>query len=107
MANLKTPTITTINNWGEVKQRLYFGDKEIVNASKRIQPNEGADSLQYITKDGVTKTFYFADDVTVVDAGKNREINKLRTDLFKMYLRHEVAKADFDRADAELIAQLQ
>lgn len=109
-----TSTVIVIESWGEIEQRLFYQNRQIVNASKRITPiASNCNSLLYVTKDGVDKKLYFLDDVTVAktlskaDAGANREIGKLRDDLWKLYKKHEVASADFVKADAELEAQLK
>lgn len=95
---------TTINNWGEVKTKLFYGDKEIVNATKRVQPKDNAQQLKYVTRDGVTKLFYFADEVVVLDTAGLREKQKAERDLFRQYMRHELSLDQFNQAIADLNA---
>ena len=95
---------TTINSWGEVKQKLFFGDKEIVNASKRVQPKEGAHVLKYTTKEGVEKLFYFADEVAILDTAGLRLKQQAERDLFRRYMKHEISIDEFNTAIAELNA---
>jgi len=101
MSTTKT-TSTTINSWGEVKQKLFFGDKEIVNASKRIVPKENAHVLTYTTKDGVEKKFYFADEVAVLDTEGIRLKQQAERDLFRRYMKHEISHEQLIAAVAEL-----
>jgi len=101
MSNSKT---TIINSWGEVKQKLFFEDKEIVNASKRVQPKEGAETLEYTTREGVKKMFYFAEDVAVLDTAGMRLKQQAERDLFRRYMRHEISMDEFNTAIAELNA---
>jgi hypothetical protein len=93
-----------ISNWGEVKQRLYYGEKEIVNASKSVQAGANATVLEYTTKDGRAKKFYFKDEVVVLD----REAMKLRDqairDLHNRFMRHEISVDAYTTALKELEA---
>ncbi len=100
MSNSKAPI--TINNWGEVKQKLFFEDRQIVNATKRVQPSDKAQALHYKTKDGVNKTFYFADEVTVLDVEGLKLKKQLTNDLMKRYMAHEISADQFTKAVAEL-----
>lgn len=99
---MTTTNTTIINSWGEVKQKLFYADREIVNANKRVQPNANAQKLQYTTKEGVAKLFYYADEVTVVDTSALREVEKQKRELFKLYMQHEIGLADYTAAMAEL-----
>lgn len=95
---------TTINSWGEVKTKLFYGDKEIVNARKSVQPKENAHQLKYVTREGVTKLFYFADEVVVLDTAGLREKQRAERDLFRQYMRHELSLDQFNQAIADLNA---
>ena len=101
---MSTTKTTTITNWGEVKQRLYFGEREIVNASKRVQPGAKAEVLQYTTKDGRVKKFYFADEVVILD----REAMHLKAqaikDLHNRFMRQEISVDAYTQALKELDA---
>jgi len=101
MATTKT---TTINNWGEVKQRLYYGDKEIVNASKSVQPGEKAEVLEYTTKDGRVKKFYFADQVVILDRQAVNLRNQAIKDLHSRFMRQEISVDAYTQALKELEA---
>lgn len=93
---------TTINNWGEVKQRLFYGDKEIVNATKRVQPKEGAHQLKYTTREGVDKLFYFADEVTVLDTEGLKLKRQAIRDLHARFMKHEISADQYAAAIVEL-----
>ena len=97
-----TNNTITINSWSEVKQKLFYGDKEIVNASKRVQAGANATPLHYTTREGVDKTFYFADEVAVLDTAGMREKQKAERDLFRQYMRHELSLDQFNQAIADL-----
>lgn len=99
---MSTTTPTTINSWSEVKQKLFLGDKEIVNASKRVQPHKGAQAITYVTKDGVTKQFYYAEQVDILDTAALREVEKQKRELFKLYMQHEIGLNQFNEAMAQL-----
>ncbi len=94
----------TINNWGEVKQRLYFGDKEIVNASKSVQAGANATTLEYTTKDGRIKKFYFADEVVILDREAVKLRNQAIKDLHNRFMRHEISVDAYTQAIKDLEA---
>jgi hypothetical protein len=99
-----TTNTTTNNSWGEVKTKLFYGDKEIVNATKRVQPAENAHQLKYVTREGVTKLFYYADEVVILDTAGVREKQRAERDLFRQYMRHELTPDQFNQAIADLNA---
>lgn len=98
------PTNIKISNWGEVKQRLYYGEKEIVNATKSVQPGANATVLEYTTKDGRAKKFYFADEVVVLDREAITLRNQAIKDLHSRFMRHEISVDAYTTALKELEA---
>lgn len=104
MANAKAPTNIKINNWGEVKQQLYFEGKQIVNATKSVQPGDGATVLEYTTKDGRAKKFYFADEVVVLDRDAMRLRDQAVKDIFARFMRHEISQDQMNQAIKDLEA---
>jgi hypothetical protein len=96
------PVPLTINSWGEVKQQLMFQGREIVNASKRVQPGTKSQVIFYTTKDGVEKRFYFADEVAILDTASMREKEVAINDIYKRFKRHEISAADMAVAIAAL-----
>lgn len=101
MATTKNIIIT---NWGEVKQRLYYGDKEIVNASKSVQAGANATTLEYTTKDGRIKKFYFADEVVILDREAVKLRNQAIKDLHNRFMRHEISVDAYTQAIKDLEA---
>ena len=93
-----------IANWGEVKQRLYYGEREIVNATKSVQAGENAQYLEYTTKDGRVKKFYFADEVVILDHEAVKLRNQAINDLHKRFMRHEISVDAYTQALKELEA---
>ena len=92
---MATQTPITIKSWSEVQQKLFYGDKEIVNDSKKVQPGAKAQPLQYTTREGVLKTFYFADEVTLLDTEGLRLKRQAINDLHKRFMRHEISAEDY------------
>lgn len=97
-----TTNTTTINNWGEVKTKLFYGDREIVNDSKKVQPGEKAHKLQYTTREGVLKTFYFADEVTLLDTEGMKLKRQAIKDLHTRFMKHEISAEQYAAAIVEL-----
>lgn len=92
----------TINTWGEVKQQLLFDGKVIVNNSKRVVAKEGATKLVYTTKEGVLKTFYFLDEVALLDLAGVREKQKAITDIHRRFMRGELTVDQYTQAVKDL-----
>jgi hypothetical protein len=101
---MATPKNTTISSWGEVSQKLFYGDKEIVNATKRVQPRDGAETLEYTTREGVKKLFYFAEDVAILDTAGMRLKEQAARDLFKRFMKHEISAEEYAQAITDLNA---
>lgn len=101
---MATPKTTTISSWGEVKQKLFFGDKEIVNATKRVQPSPTAEVLEYTTREGVKKLFYFADEVAILDTAGMRLKEQAARDLFRRFMKHEISAEEYAQAITDLNA---
>ena len=95
-------TTTTINSWGDVKQKLFFNGKEIVKVNKRVTPNKGATLMNYTKKDGETIQFVYADQATIIDTEQARELAKQERELFKLYKSHEIGLDQYAKALAEL-----
>ena len=104
MSTTKVPTNIKIANWGEVKQQLFFEGKQIVNATKSVQAGAGATTLEYTTKDGRVKKFYFADQVVILDREAMNLRKQAMNDIWARFTRQEISADQFTQAIKELEA---
>lgn len=101
---MSATTSTKISNWGEVKQQLYFNGRQIVNASKSVQAGPKSEVLEYTTKDGRIKQFYFADEVVILDREAVNLRNQAIKDLHNRFMKHEISVDAYTTALKELEA---
>ena len=119
MAKNTTTTVhTTVNKADakEVKFYLIDGIRYATAANWRhmgLQPAENAKATLMTTKNGYEFSIY-AETVTekydakaaAEKAEKNKELKKQQTELFRLYMKHEIGLVDYTTAMADIAKQL-